>query len=420
MGIYDHAMKVQPTPTSPKVRSSENVQALEQLYKDEGLQQLQQPTARKKSVSLLTVILSVFLGFASGMLGALVISVYPASDSLWVNRLFGTDFVQNVPVSQTRHQPKTTVVKQVSDAGKSLLAIYAARSGASLLQTTYFAEDQIGSALLFTDDGWAVTVRSVLRDDGQYVGITSDRKVLQVKTVIRDPASDLAFFRIDGAHYTPAPLDGKGDISQFDPYYAIAGNGMQQLARVEPVTFEELHARLGPGLESSDMITSGYKASAVLAKSFLGGAVIDRSGVWIGIIQSSDAGVTSVLPVSAIRQALSGVLREQVISRPALGAHYIDLARGSGISESLRKRRTNGAYLFGTTGDPAVLPRSAAAAAGLRSGDVIIKVNGQLLTETLGLSDALQSFAARQSIEITYVRDGTEKTVTVVLDEVTS
>lgn len=413
-------MKVQPTPTSPKVRSTENVDALEQLYKDEGLQQLHQPAMRKKSVSLLTVILSVILGFASGMLGALVISVFLTGDSVWMNRLLGTNIVQNIPAPQTRLPVKTVATKQMNDASKSLLALYAAKSGASLLQTTYFAEDQIGSALLLTDDGWAVTVRSVLHDDGQYVGITTDRKVLLVKTVIRDSASDLVFFRIDGTHYTPAQLDGNGEIAQLDLYYALAGNGEQQLARVEPVTFTELHARLGAGIELSDTVTSGYRASTVLAKSFLGGTIIDRHGASIGMIESFDAAETVVLPVAAIRQVLNGVLREQVIRRPSLGVRYIDLARGAGIPETDRNRRNAGAYLYGTTGDPAVQPRSSASAAGLRSGDIIIKINGQLLTETLGLSDALQTYSARQNVEITFIRDGTEKTVTIVLGEASS
>ena len=118
MGIYDHAMKVQPTPTSPKVRSSENVQALEQLYKDEGLQQYKQPTARKKRFA------------ADG---------YPLCFS-WVcfrhawstgnfgiprqRFLVGQSSLEQILSRMCRYPKhgisrKTTVVKQVSDAGKS-------------------------------------------------------------------------------------------------------------------------------------------------------------------------------------------------------------------------------------------------------------------------------------------------------------
>ena len=70
-----------------------------------------------------------------------------------------------------------------------------------------------------------------------------------------------------------------------------------------------------------------------------------------------------------------------------------------------------GVYITAVTDD------SAADKAGLQSGDIIIKVDGEDITNYEELKAKKNEHKAGESLELTYVRSGNEDTVTVTLDE---
>ncbi|HFC53123.1 MAG TPA: PDZ domain-containing protein, partial [Gammaproteobacteria bacterium] len=62
-----------------------------------------------------------------------------------------------------------------------------------------------------------------------------------------------------------------------------------------------------------------------------------------------------------------------------------------------------------------VVPGSPAAAAGLREGDLILRIDGEEIPDLKGLSDLLKILEPGDRIEITYLRDGEQKRVEVEL-----
>ena len=65
----------------------------------------------------------------------------------------------------------------------------------------------------------------------------------------------------------------------------------------------------------------------------------------------------------------------------------------------------------------AVSPGSPAEAAGLQRGDVIIRLDGRELADLGEYSNALKEHQPGDTVELTYLRDGVEKTVSITLGE---
>ena len=64
-----------------------------------------------------------------------------------------------------------------------------------------------------------------------------------------------------------------------------------------------------------------------------------------------------------------------------------------------------------------VMPDSAAEAAGLLAGDVLIAFDGELVTDLRGYSTLLKAKSPGDTVVVTVLRDGEEKTVTAALGE---
>ncbi len=410
-------MKLKPTPTSPKARITTPANELAQLYHDEGYHTLDRPAARQH-VPYGTLLLAILFGFLAGIIGELVFNVYLVGEG----GLFTTSVTEiagqpSPKVSGAQKQDASTLARNIEAVNTSMLALFALRPTTTLPDGVYDSSQQIGSALLLTDDGWAVTTDGLFEKGKSYAAVTSDRKVLAVSTPLVDPATGITFFRIDGSRYPVVTLGDGSDAVEGETYYALAGSGQQQLSSVHAVTLERSRARRGSVIESSDAFSSLFVVDEPLRISYFGGALMNKKGVIVGIVHATAGDVTMVWPVTYVREALNGVLKDQKIVRTRFGISYLDLARAPGIPETARFRRNEGALVQGTADTPAVASGSPASAAGIKEGDVITKVGAEPLTELFGLSEAIQRVKPGQSVELTLIRKNTELTVKAVLDE---
>ncbi|MFH1171818.1 MAG: PDZ domain-containing protein, partial [bacterium] len=98
-----------------------------------------------------------------------------------------------------------------------------------------------------------------------------------------------------------------------------------------------------------------------------------------------------------------------------LGVHYLDLGSSAGIPAAVSFDRHEGALLTGTTEEPAVTPNSPAASAGLQSGDVLLRIERQLITEQQTLSSLLQGYSPGATVTVQFLRDGKEQSVKITL-----
>ena len=407
-------MKVKPTPTSPKTQLSTS-EDLEKLYRDPGMQHLAKPP-RASRLSPATLFFSLVIGFVAGIIGELVFNAYLLDEGSPLER-----FLQQTSGSQrvtVRSKSADQISETMESVNRALLAIYPMRAEGSSVDLAYPSSEQQGTALLLTDDGWAVTTRTVLGSEKSFAAVTADRKVLEVKHRLFDPATPLVFFQIDGGNFPVVPFSDR-ELLQNETFYALAGSSRQLVSRLREAFVEEFDVYPGgEALESSDSISRFLALDAVLPDAFRGAALADQRGSVTGIVLDGQAdGRHVALPVQAVSVILDSLLRDGTVQRPYLGLRYLDLGATPGIPAAVRFQRNDGALVAGTQDAPAVIDGSPAEGAGIKSGDLIFRVDNQALTERRGLSAALLSYDPGTVVALQIIRGGKEQSIRVTLGE---
>jgi VCBS repeat-containing protein len=131
-------------------------------------------------------------------------------------------------------------------------------------------------------------------------------------------------------------------------------------------------------------------------------------------------GIGFALPASELRQALASFQKNGRIVRPYLGVRYVPITptvqaqRHLSVSEGVLVTSDD------PQNAPAVLPGSPAAKAGIQSGDIILQADGQKLSADVSLQHLVLAKNPGDTMTLVLLHAGTQKTVTVTLQERTS
>lgn len=388
-------MNVQPTPTSPKTRSSQKEAELSTLYGEKGHAPFLKPHGRR-TVSLRTLFLSVIIGLLAGVLGGMVYNVYVSE---W---LVG----ENQPTTLLNRVRSASSIFSVNETRKSLLAMYPARSEEQG-DLPYASDEQRGTGLLLSSDGWAVTTADVLAE-GLSVAVTHDQKVFRVEERVDDPATDLVYFRIGGSRYAVTSLQTP-NFALGMSYHAVAGGMSEGTSSVRSVTIERLRAARNGATaeESSDEYSRVVGTDGVLSIAFAGAPVVDDAGAVVGLIGGSDDRA-SFWPASVATSVLETLLSQKTVVRSSLGITYVDLALTPGVPEEKRSSRLQGALV--------TKKEFASVNKGIQPGDVITMVGERTLNAEFGLQEAVQSLKPESVTTFTLIRDGAEQKIPITLD----
>ena len=136
-----------------------------------------------------------------------------------------------------------------------------------------------------------------------------------------------------------------------------------------------------------------------------GGALFNMYGQVVGITNakysgsgsSGEASIDNIgfaIPINSVRKAIASIIETGTVEKPYIGVSLLDLG--------MEYRRYG---LFGAAVQN-VESGSPAEAAGLQVNDVIMRVNGVMITGSSGLRDALYSTEDGESLTLTVYRDG--------------
>ena len=118
-------------------------------------------------------------------------------------------------------------------------------------------------------------------------------------------------------------------------------------------------------------------------------------------------GIGFAIPASTVQRVVTALEHGGVVERGYLGVQIQPVT--ADIAEGLGLKNATGAIVDKT------MPGTPAADAGLKAGDVITKVNGQVVKDAGDLTRQIGDMKPGDKIELTYLRDGAEKTVNVTL-----
>jgi serine protease Do len=274
-----------------------------------------------------------------------------------------------------------------------------------------FKQRNLGSGVIVTKDGYILTNDHVVEGaDEVRVALAASRKEFVAKVVGRDPKTDIAVLRIDSKDLPFVTFADSDKIEVGDVVLAI-GNpfGVGQT-----VTSGIISAvgRGGMGIEDyEDFI----QTDAAINPGNSGGALVDAQGRLIGINTAilsrtgGNQGIGFAVPANLARAIMESLIRDGKVSRGFMGVAIQDITPE--LAKEFKAPDSGGALV----GD--VTAGSAAEEAGLKTGDVIIALNGKPVADSRSLRLRVGQMAPGSKAELTVLRDGKEQKLTVKLRE---
>jgi serine protease Do len=264
-----------------------------------------------------------------------------------------------------------------------------------------------GSGFIISADGLILTNAHVVREAKEVTVKLADRREYSAKVLGSDPATDIAVLRIDAKNLTPVRLGDPKRLEVGDPVMAIgAPYGFDMTATTGIVSAK---GRSLPG----DAVVPFIQTDAAVNPGNSGGPLFDASGAVVGInaqIYSQSGGfqgLSFAIPIDVALKVKNQIAANGRATHARLGVSVQDLNQG--LAESFGLPRPNGALIA------AVQPDSAAAAAGLKAGDVVTEVNGEPIERSGQLSSTIGLSAPGDKVKLKVWRDRSAREVEVKL-----
>lgn len=295
---------------------------------------------------------------------------------------------------------KNVSVRSVYDPIREFF--YGARGG--------IQQEQIGtgSGVIISQDGYIVTNNHVIKDANQLEVTLNNKKVYKAKLIGTDSKMDIALLKIDADEKLPYATFADSDQVRVGEWVLAVGNPYNLTSTVTAGIVSAKARNL-----DTNGIQSFIQTDAAVNPGNSGGALVNTRGELIGIntmISSptgSYAGYSFAVPSNITRKIIEDIMEFGNVQRGVLGAVGNEL---NGVrAKELGIKQTEGYYITN------VIENSGAAKAGIKKGDVIVKLDNQKITTYPELTGYLNTKRPNDRINVTVIREGQTKVIPVTL-----
>src|SRR5689334_12346981 len=261
--------------------------------------------------------------------------------------------------------------------------------------------------------GYVITNNHVVENADAIEVTTKDNRRFRARLVGRDPDTDIAVLKIDPTNLTALEF-GDSDRLEVGDFVLAIGNPFGLGQTVTSGIVSAL-GRSGLGIEGyEDFI----QTDASINPGNSGGALVDLTGRLVGINTAilapggGNIGIGFAVPINMARQVMDQLVNYGEIKRGRIGVAIQDLTPD--LAQALGTRRTQGAVIA------RVEPGSPAERAGLRTNDLVVAINGAPMRSGSELRNRVGLSRIGDEVELTVERGGSERNVTVRVEQVTT
>lgn len=361
-------------------------------------------TTKKGNGNITTVVLvvSILLSFVCGMLGAYLICQTVSVEQV-VKNITTSELVENSISSSVDKVYGSTVVVIASSKGKQISTgtgfIYKKNNGKAYIMTNNHVIDGADSVEVEFND-------------------KSDR--VDAEIVGGDTYADIAVLTIKDDNYTVVEMGEVDSLKLGDTIFTVGSPmGVNYKGTVTKgiLSGKERMVEVNLSGTTSDYYMKVLQIDAAVNPGNSGGPLCDVSGKVIGIIslkivQDEVEGMGFAIPIEDAVKYASLIEEGGEISRPYLGISMLDLTEEyylwqnrinipDGVDEGI-------AIISVEDGTPA-------SKAGLKKGDIIVKINDDKTRTLAEFRYELYKHEVGEKIKLTFYRDGKEQSVEVTL-----
>jgi Do/DeqQ family serine protease len=269
----------------------------------------------------------------------------------------------------------------------------------------------LGSGVIVTADGYILTNHHVI-DGAQQIEVDlQGPRTVTAKLVGSDPPSDLAVLKIDEGGLSPLAL-ADSDKAQVGDIVLAIGN---PLGIGQTVTLGIISAKGRRTGLSNGSFEDFLQTDAPINRGNSGGALVDSNGDLLGINSQilspsgGSIGIGFAIPSNMARDVLDQLVKNGKVTRGQLGVVVQPVTED--IAGSLKLNNANGVIVS------QVQPGSAAERAGLKRGDVILALNGNLVSDPNSFRNEIAGTPPGRTITLRIWRDGSEQELRPTLGE---
>ena len=275
-----------------------------------------------------------------------------------------------------------------------------------------------GSGVIISEDGYILTNNHVIDGANKILVTLRNGTEYEAKLIGKDSKTDTAVIKVDASNLKYAIL---GDTSKLEvgDLAVVIGNPLGKLGGT--VTSGIISA-LEREIEIDGKKMNLIQTDAGVNPGNSGGGLFNSNGELVGIVTAKSTGIDVgfAIPVNDIKAVVDDLVEHgYATNRAFLGVSMRDTAYSSNspfgsygsIFDLLYTQMQYGAYV------ESVLEDSPAEKGGIKAGDIIVSVDGNVVSTAAEVTSAITNCNVGDEIEIGIIRENRTKTIKVKLTE---
>lgn len=276
-----------------------------------------------------------------------------------------------------------------------------------------------GSGVIITSDGYVVTNNHVVENADKIEVVLNDKRSYNAKVIGLDPNTDLAVLKIEEKNL-PFVKYGNSDAVKVGEWVLAVGNPFNLTSTVTAGIVSAKGRTIGLLGNANDPnsrpLESFIQTDAAINRGNSGGALVNTNGELIGVnaaIASQTGtyeGYGFAIPINLVKKVVDDLRQFGLVQRGFIGVEIRDvnaeLAKEKGLAS------VRGIFIN------SVSDGGAAQIAGLKAGDVILKVQGVDVNSMAELQEQIGRYRPGDAVDVLYLRDNRERNVKVVLKNI--
>ena len=270
-----------------------------------------------------------------------------------------------------------------------------------------------GSGVIITPDGYILTNNHVVEGATEIEVTMNDNTTYSADLIGTDPATDVAVIKVDGESLPTIPVADSDNLRIGE--WVLAIGSPYQLQSTITAGIVSAKGRKMPNYTGEFKIESFIQTDAAVNPGNSGGALVDKTGALVGIntaiISETGAysGYSFAIPSNMAMEVADDIIQYGSVHRASLGIVMQNIDKN--FSSQLKLSSEEGVYITG------VVPGGNADKAGIRAGDVLLKIGSEPARDAEAVRELISSYRQGEKVDVTVSRRGRELVMEVVFAE---